>query len=111
MKREKSSERQFHFELPTRQGPHQKLGPTIESKSPSIRFAFPAPTNGWPYSTRYNHGLLASGASHSLREIVCRRFAAGLANFKALYCHEVDDWFLYDTSGDDWTNVDQGGKP
>lgn len=35
----------------------------------------------------------------------------GLLNIKPLYCHEVDDWSLYNTSGDEWTKIDQGGKP
>jgi len=34
-------------------------------------------------------------------ELVRGRFNVGLQNFKSLYCHEVDDWFLYNNSGDD----------
>lgn len=54
---------------------------------------------------------VAQGGHFVPDELVRRRFAAGLRNFKTLYCQEVDDWFLYNTSGDEWTKIDQGGKP
>lgn len=54
---------------------------------------------------------VAQGGHFVPDEIVRRRFAAGLRNFKTIYCHEVDDWFLYNTGGDKWTKSDQGGKP
>jgi predicted ABC-type ATPase len=54
---------------------------------------------------------VAQGGHFIPDELVRRRFAAGLRNFKTLYCQEVDDWFLYDNSGDRWSKVDQGGKP
>ncbi len=54
---------------------------------------------------------VAQGGHFVPDELVRRRFAAGLRNFKTLYCHEVDDWFRYNTSGDEWTKIDQGGKP
>jgi hypothetical protein len=54
---------------------------------------------------------VAQGGHFVPDELVRRRFAAGLQNFKNLYCQEVDDWFLYDNSGDQWKKIDQGGKP
>lgn len=54
---------------------------------------------------------VAQGGHFVPDELVRRRFAAGLRNCKTLYCQEVDDWFLYNTSGDEWTKIDQGGKP
>lgn len=54
---------------------------------------------------------VAQGGHFVPDELVRRRFAAGLRNFKTLYCHEMDDWFLYDNSGDEWVKIDQGGKP
>jgi predicted ABC-type ATPase len=54
---------------------------------------------------------VAQGGHFVPDELVRRRFAAGLRNFKTLYCHEVDDWFLYNNGGDEWTKIDQGGKP
>ncbi len=53
---------------------------------------------------------VAQGGHFVPDELVRRRFAAGLRNFQTLYCQEVDDWFLYNTSGDEWTKIDQGGK-
>ena len=54
---------------------------------------------------------VAQGGHFIPDEVVRSRFAAGLRNFRSLYCHEVDDWFLYDNSGDKWNKIDQGGKP
>jgi len=33
--------------------------------------------------------------------VVCRRFAAGLKNFENIYRDGVDDWAVYDNSGDE----------
>jgi predicted ABC-type ATPase len=43
------------------------------------------------------------------REVIRRRFAAGLANFETLYKSRVDDWVLYDNSGPAPVVLDKGG--
>jgi predicted ABC-type ATPase len=40
------------------------------------------------------------GGHHIPELVIHRRFAAGLKNFEQHYRHAVDDWALYDNSGD-----------
>lgn len=50
---------------------------------------------------------------HNIAEtVIRRRFIAGWRNFQALYCSIVDDWSVYDNSGDqatllDWSEADE----
>jgi len=50
---------------------------------------------------------------HNIPEtIIRRRFIAGWRNFQSLYCSIVDDWSVYDNSGDqatllDWSEADE----
>jgi predicted ABC-type ATPase len=44
-------------------------------------------------------------------DTIRRRFIAGQENFESLYKPIVDDWVLYDNSGEDPVMVDRGEKP
>ncbi|RLA43171.1 MAG: Zeta toxin family protein [Gammaproteobacteria bacterium] len=50
---------------------------------------------------------------HNIPEtVIRRRFIAGWRNFQSLYCSIVDDWSVYDNSGDqatllDWSEADE----
>jgi len=48
---------------------------------------------------------------HTIPEtIVRRRFESGLSNFKRLYRPLVDDWAIYDNSGDEPVIISEGGR-
>lgn len=48
---------------------------------------------------------------HNIPEDVARRrFAAGLTNFRGLYCQLVDHWFLYDNAGESPVLLEQGHR-
>jgi len=51
---------------------------------------------------------VAQGGHHVPDEIVRRRFAAGLQNFKTVYQLEVDLWRRYDNSGDMPRLIEEG---
>ena len=44
-------------------------------------------------------------------EVIRRRFDAGLRNFEQLYKPLVDEWVLYDNSGEEPICLDEGYKP
>ncbi|WP_256645670.1 AAA family ATPase [Thermomonas paludicola] len=49
---------------------------------------------------------------HDIPEaVIRRRFSSGLRNFDAVYKAEVDDWALYDNSGDEPVLLDWSEKP
>lgn len=43
-------------------------------------------------------------------DVIRRRFASGWSNFRRLYRHEVDEWFLYDNSGSRPVLVERGSR-
>ena len=53
---------------------------------------------------------VAQGGHHVPDEVVCRRFHAGLQNFKEIYRYEVDFWHLYDNSSEELTLIDEGAR-
>jgi predicted ABC-type ATPase len=44
-------------------------------------------------------------------DVIRRRFDAGLRNFEKVYRAQVDDWALYDNSGNEPQLIDWKGKP
>ena len=49
---------------------------------------------------------------HSVPEpVVRRRFNAGRRNFETMYKHLVDEWTLYDNSGDAPMLIEEGSRP
>ena len=42
--------------------------------------------------------------------VIQRRFASGWTNFREVYGHEVDEWFLYDNSGSVPVLIERGTK-
>ena len=61
-----------------------------------IAAAMHAPDGHWP---------------ENARNLIRRRFAAGLANFERLYAQRVDAWVLYDNSGERPVLLDWGERP
>jgi len=53
---------------------------------------------------------VAQGGHNVTKEVIRRRFAAGLRNFQHTYQPLVDAWILYDNAGDASRYVDSGGK-
>jgi predicted ABC-type ATPase len=51
---------------------------------------------------------VAQGGHHVPDEVVRRRFAAGLMNFKTIYRFEVDSWRWYNNSGDAPAVIEEG---
>ncbi|MGH2506391.1 MAG: zeta toxin family protein [Ktedonobacteraceae bacterium] len=51
---------------------------------------------------------VAQGGHHVPDDVVRRRFAAGLLNFKTIYRFEVNYWRWYDNSGDTAIVIDEG---
>jgi predicted ABC-type ATPase len=54
---------------------------------------------------------VAQGGHYVPDDIVRKRFAAGLHNFRTVYCHEVDAWRWYDNSGDEPRLIEAGKNP
>lgn len=52
---------------------------------------------------------VSQGGHHVPEVIIRRRFAAGWRNFRNIYRHEVDDWFLYDNSNSTPVLIERGG--
>jgi len=46
----------------------------------------------------------------SPEDVIRRRFDAGLRNFSQIYKPLVDEWVLYDNSGDEPVRLDEGHK-
>lgn len=57
------------------------------------------------------HQRVAAGGHNVLEEVIRRRFQAGLRNFSQVYQPLVDEWVLYDNSGDEPVRLDEGCKP
>jgi predicted ABC-type ATPase len=51
------------------------------------------------------------GGHNIPQDTIQRRFAAGLKNFKHIYCRIVDAWVLYDNSGEHPKLIDWGENP
>ena len=51
------------------------------------------------------------GGHHIPEDTIRRRFDAGWRNFQEHYCHVVDDWTVYDTTGSIIGAKDWGEKP
>lgn len=51
---------------------------------------------------------VAQGGHYVPDDVVHRRFAAGLHNFKTIYRHEVNYWRWYDNSGDVPIVIEEG---
>lgn len=54
---------------------------------------------------------VAAGGHNVPEEVIRRRFDAGLRNFEQLYKPLVDEWVLYDNSGEGPIRLDEGYKP
>lgn len=54
---------------------------------------------------------VAAGGHDVPEEVIRRRFDAGLRNFEQLYKPLVDEWVLYDNSGEEPIRLDEGYKP
>lgn len=54
---------------------------------------------------------VAAGGHNVPEEVIWRRFDAGLRNFEQLYKPLVDEWVLYDNSGEEPIRLDEGYKP
>lgn len=54
---------------------------------------------------------VAAGGHNVPEEVIRRRFHAGLRNFRQEYQPLVDEWVLYDNSGDEPIRLDEGYKP
>lgn len=53
---------------------------------------------------------IRQGGHEVPEDVIRRRFAAGLSNFRNVYRHEVDEWLWYDNSGSAPVLVDGGRK-
>ncbi len=54
---------------------------------------------------------VAAGGHNVPEDVIRRRFDAGLRNFNQIYKPLVDEWVLYDNSGDEPVRLDEGYKP
>jgi predicted ABC-type ATPase len=54
---------------------------------------------------------VAAGGHNVPEDVIRRRFHAGLRNFRQVYPPLVDEWVLYDNSGDEPVRLDEGYKP
>ena len=61
--------------------------------------------------TTANSRALAAGGHNVPEDVIRRRFDAGLRNFNHMYKPLVDEWVLYDNSGDEPVRLDEGYKP
>lgn len=55
-----------------------------------------------------NADLIAAGGHNVPEDVIRRRFDAGLRNFSQVYKPLVDEWVLYDNSGDEPVRLDEG---
>lgn len=53
---------------------------------------------------------MAAGGHHIPEDVIRRRFHAGLGNFQRIYQPLVDEWVLYDNSGEEPVRLDEGPK-
>ena len=53
---------------------------------------------------------VAAGGHHVPEDVIRRRFDAGMRNFRKMYQSLVDEWVLYDNSGDEPVCLDEGYK-
>ncbi len=53
---------------------------------------------------------VAAGGHNVPEDVIRRRFHAGLRNFRQVYQPLVDEWVLYDNSGDEPVRLDEGYK-
>lgn len=51
---------------------------------------------------------VAAGGHNVPEDVIRRRFHAGLRNFRQVYKPLVDEWVLYDNSGDEPVRLDEG---
>ena len=56
------------------------------------------------------HQRVAAGGHNVPEDVIRRRFDAGLRNFNQVYKPLVDEWVLYDNSGDEPVRLDEGYK-
>ena len=54
---------------------------------------------------------VAAGGHNVPEGAIRRRFYAGLLNFGRVYKPLVDEWVLYDNSGDEPVRLDEGYRP
>jgi predicted ABC-type ATPase len=54
------------------------------------------------------HPRVAAGGHNVLEDVIRRRFDAGLRNFSQVYKPLVDEWVLYDNSGDEPVRLGEG---
>ncbi len=54
---------------------------------------------------------VAAGGHNVPEDVIRRRFDAGLRNFNHMYKPLVDEWVLYDNSGDEPVRLGEGYKP
>ena len=54
---------------------------------------------------------VAQGGHDVPADVIRRRFAAGLRNFREVYASLVDAWILYDNDGEQPVRLDSGGPP
>jgi predicted ABC-type ATPase len=54
---------------------------------------------------------VAAGGHNVPEDVIRRRFDAGLRNFSQIYRPLVDEWVLYDNSGDEPARLDEGYRP
>jgi predicted ABC-type ATPase len=53
---------------------------------------------------------VALGGHDVPEDVIRRRFHAGLSNFQEVYKPLVDEWVLYDNSGNEPVRLDEGYK-
>lgn len=53
---------------------------------------------------------VAAGGHNVPEDVIRRRFHAGLRNFRQVYKPLVDEWVLYDNSGDEQVRLDEGHR-
>ena len=54
---------------------------------------------------------VAEGGHNVAEHVVRRRYFAGWRNFETVYRDLVDEWVMYDNSGDSWVLVKEGSSP
>ena len=54
---------------------------------------------------------VAQGGHHIAEDVIRRRFDSGQRNFREVYCKLVDNWILYDNSGELPIPIESGDNP
>lgn len=62
-------------------------------------------------ATAFVHQRVAAGGHNVPEDVIRRRFYAGLGNFNQIYKPLVDEWVVYDNSGDEPVRSEEGYRP